>query len=217
VPVNHVLAELALQNRLAGVTVVTTGTMTLAATATGYTRAAGSFLTDGFAAGMEVTPVGFTTTTRQMVTKVEALTLTTGAHTVDSAAGSRSLAVGLPEIRAWENIGVTPIAGRPYVEADYVPATAQLLTAPSAGGVVEETGLYVTRLYGVANTGFLALAKYAGAILALFPPGATLNLSDGSALRYRENPGPFRGSARADTPGFAVVTITVPWRSYTTN
>jgi hypothetical protein len=215
---NHELAHLAIRSRLASVVVVTTGSVTLSATATGYARTTGSFVTDGFAVGMEVTPTGFTQTTVGVVTKVEALALEiAGGRSVESAGAGRSLTTKLPTKRGWENVTLTPIAGQPYVELDYVPATTQLLSIPNVGGTVEETGLAVLRWYGLANAGLLDLTRAAQAVLALFKPGQTLTLSDGSALRWRENPGPFRGQARADAPGWAVITVTIPWRLYTTN
>jgi hypothetical protein len=215
---DHELAYLALRQRLATVVVATTGTMTLTATAAGYTRSSGSFLTDGFAAGQEVTPSGFTQTDVGVVTHVDESTLTiAGGRQAQSAGAGRSLSVQLPAVRVWENATTKPVAGRPYVEADYVPATAQLLTAPAVGGIVEETGLFVVRWFGVGNVGFLDLNRAASAVLELFRPGQTLALADGSALRWRENPGPFRGQVRPDGAGWSLVVITIPWRLYTLN
>jgi len=57
----------------------TTGGAALSATATGYARAAGSFTTDGFAAGMTITASGFTNPANNgpsVVTAVAALTIT---------------------------------------------------------------------------------------------------------------------------------------------
>lgn len=60
----------------------TTGTTTLSQTATTITRASGSFITDGFTAGMEVEVSGFAgsgANGQMLVTMVEALTLTVTA------------------------------------------------------------------------------------------------------------------------------------------
>jgi hypothetical protein len=73
---NHLAALIACRTRLATLEVCTTGTTTLEATATGFVRLAGSFVTDGFQVGMEVLPAGFTSTARQVVKNVAALTLT---------------------------------------------------------------------------------------------------------------------------------------------
>ena len=52
-------ARIACQTRLLSTVVATTGAIALSATASGYHRAAGSFLDDQFAIGMEITPSGF--------------------------------------------------------------------------------------------------------------------------------------------------------------
>lgn len=215
---NHELAQLALEARIRTVVVATTGLVTLAATATGYTRASGSFLTDGFAAGMEVTPVGFTQTDVGVITNVDDLTMTIdGGRTVQTSGAGRSLVAGLPKMRAWENLELEPIAGRPYVEGDYVPATRVALTVPAIGGIAQDTGIYVVKWYGIAGTGLLALSRSASALLALFRPGDVVPLSDGTAVRIRGDTGPWRGQVRQDAPGWALVTVTIPWRLYSTN
>jgi hypothetical protein len=75
----------------------TTGSATLAATATGYSRTTGSFITNGFAVGDEITASGFTTAAnngRSIVTAVTAtdLTVTKAVPTVaEAAAAGRTL------------------------------------------------------------------------------------------------------------------------------
>ena len=54
-------ALLALRNRVLSVVTATTGSTTLVATTTGYTRATGSFVTEGFRIGMELAGTGFST------------------------------------------------------------------------------------------------------------------------------------------------------------
>lgn len=217
--VNHELAQLALEARVKSVVVATTGSITLAAAAPGYTRSSGSFLVDGFAVGMEITPAGFAQNNPSVITAVTALTMTVEPTPAAQAAGAgRSLTAGLPLLRDWGNIGIgTPPTGRPYIEADYVPGPPQLLTIPAAGGTIETMGLYVVRWYGVANVGDLALQRAARALLDLFRPGYTLTLSDGTALRWREDFGPSPGQIRQAGPGWAVLPITIPWRIYSTN
>lgn len=86
----------------------TTGTTTLSATSTGYTRASGSFITDGFAVGQVVTASGFSAAGfngSSIVTGVVALELTTtpidGTHGTEAGDGdelivaSESIAAGL--------------------------------------------------------------------------------------------------------------------------
>lgn len=216
---DHELAQRAIEHRIQTVVVATTGSVTLAATATGYSRSSGSFVTDGFAAGMEITPSGFAANAICVVTAVSALTLTVEpAPAVQSAGAGRTLSANLPAIQDWGNVDIGTIpTGRPFIEAEYVPSPAQVLTIPAQGGVVEEFGLYVLRWYSPANVGDLALTRSAQALLALFLPGYTLALSDGTSLRWRENPAPWRGQVRLDTSGRALVVCTIPWRLYSTN
>ena len=209
--------QLGFRNRLLTLQVCTTGTTTLEATLSGYQRSAGSFVADGFAVGMEVTPTGFTDTDRTVITSVTATLLTVDEpRTVDAPAGGRSLTVGLPELRAWDNTTLAPVTGRPYIEETFVPATSSLLSSPGLGGIAEDTGLYVIRWYGKANTGLAAIGDGASAILELFKPGTAVTVADGS-LRVRGDLGPWRGAITADLPGWSVTTITIPWRLYSTN
>lgn len=63
----------------------TTGSTSLSATATGYARAAGSFITDGFAANDWITASGFTNAANNGVSQIVAVTATT--LTVTKATG----------------------------------------------------------------------------------------------------------------------------------
>lgn len=214
--INHQLAILGLRNLATTLSVVTTGSATLAATATGYTRASGSFIADGFAVGMEVTGAGFSVSgnngSAHIVTKVEALTLTCSGTAVDSAAAARTLSVGLPALRAWENVDFTPTTGRWYVEEDYLPGpVVQETLGPQ--GWTEGLPQYVLRCYGLAGKGISPLYQMADALLALFPPRANVVLSSGDVVVVRTNPAPYRGQL-VQTPqgGWAVVAITIPCR-----
>src|SRR6185503_14232379 len=99
-------ATLALRNRAIGLVVCTTGSTSLSATTTGYHRAAGSFITDGFQPGMETLPSGWSVTgnnARCVITQVTASDLTIdGGRSVEAAGSGKTIAVGLPGIRIWE-------------------------------------------------------------------------------------------------------------------
>jgi ferritin-like protein len=75
-----------------------TGTVSLSATATGYGRTAGSFVTDGFAVGQQVTASGFTNPANNGSSVVSAVTATaltvtkTPATAAEAAAAGRSIA-----------------------------------------------------------------------------------------------------------------------------
>lgn len=214
----NALVDIGFRTRLATLSVATTGTITLAATAVGYTRPSGSFIADGFQVGQEVTPVGFTVLTPQLITGVAALSLTVrGAMTAEASAGSRSLTVGLPAFRVYSNNDFTPTTNRHYVEMEVVPSSPTQLSFPAQGGTREDQGVYVVRWYGVANMGALGLRSCADKLLALFTPGTTMVLSDSSVVHIRGDSGSYASALMNGPPGFAVIVLTIPWRRYASN
>lgn len=215
--VDLLAVHLALRNRALSLVAATTGSMSLSATTTGYARAAGSFVTDGFVVGQEITPAGFAANTVDVLTGVSALALTTkNARAAEGAAGGRSIVVGLPALRAWENVTLIPITGRPYFEEDFVPATSELLTMPSQGGTVEETGLYVLKIYGLSNTGISALRKTVDALKRLFAPGTVLTAGT-DTVRMRADVATQTGQILPLEGGWSVLVLTIPWRATSLN
>lgn len=215
----------ALRARLAGLAVCATGTVdVLSATATGYHRTAGSFITDGFQAGEEVTPTGFTQTTTGVITAVTAADLTVaGGRTVQAVGAARSLAVVLPSKEAPEGVTYAPTAGVPFWEADYMGGPAFQRSFGGVGGVVEVTPMWVVKIYTPTSGAFLAAGRaasdaYADAILGLFPPKLGLTLSTGDLVRVRTDVAPYRGQLQpSGAAGFAVVTVTIPLRGDAVN
>lgn len=216
--VNHNALRLALRARARALVVCTTGVTTLAATAVGYTRAAGSFLADGFYPGMELAPVGFVDTTRAVVRDVAAQLLTIdGGRTAEAADTGRSLAVGLPELVRWSGRRLATSAGRPYVEEELVPGTAQQITLTGSAGQTEHTGLYLLRWYGLAGAGDEAINAALDALLVCYPPSSADVLPNGDVCRIRSDNAPYRSAIADADPGWAVATLTVPYRVTTTN
>lgn len=217
--IDNELNVLSFRTRARTLSVCTTGTMSLAATTTGYTRSSGSFLTDGFAPGMELTPLGFVDNTASTIVSVTALAIVVNdARGIEADAGSRSLTVGLPTLRANMNIGGNkPVQGSSWVEENYVPGTSTLLAGPAQGGLVEETGLSVWRFYVPDNTGFLGITRIVDAFMALFTPGTTMALSDGTTIRVRTDATVKRSQILFDGYGWAVCTVTIPYLAYTNN
>lgn len=212
-----VAVQLALRNRAIAVSVCTTGSATLAATVDGYTRLTGSFITDGFKLGMEVTPTGFTQTTTGVVVGVTALTLTIdGGRTVEASGSGRTLAVGLPALRAWEHVKFEPIQNRPYVDEDFMPTGSELLSFPAQSGILEERGIYVLRYHGVANRLLSGIQNPVAALKALFTPGTGLTAGS-NVVRVRSDIGPYSGPILPDGKGFEVCTLTVPWFGHSNN
>lgn len=216
--ISHTAALIALRTQALTLSVCTTGSTTLTATTTGYLRAdGGSFITDGFAVGMEITPSGFAANTVDTLTGVTATTLTTrNARASETSAASRTIAALLPALRAWENVDFTPTAGRWFVDEDYLPGPVEQITLGPLGSV-ETLPQYVLKLYGTANAGATALYKAADAVLGLFPPRKTLTLSTGDTIAVRTSPAPYRGQLLPAEAGWSLITVTVPLRSRSAN
>lgn len=215
-------ATLSLRNRALGLVVATTGSTDLSATATGYHRAAGSFVTDGFLPGMEFTPTGFAANTVDIITSVTATDIATKyARAVEAVASGRTLSVGLPLLRAFENYPLTPVSGRPYIEEEFVPGGSTTTGVPANGAFTEETGLYVIKWYGLINLGIIpglgisTLRKQVDALKSLFAPGTTFTAGS-NIVRVRRDHGPYTGQIIPLT-GWAALVLTVPWHAYSTN
>lgn len=217
--IDHYDYQMAVRQRLLTLSLATTGSISLAATTTGYTRSSGSFLTDGFVIGMEVSATGFGQAVNnepKTITAVTATTIECAGNVTESAAAGRVLNVSLPALRGWDNIPVTPVSGRPYVVEQYLPGGTQRETLGTFGEL-EVFPMYVVTFFGVANVGLAAVANYADAVLALFPPATVITASNGDVLRVRGEPGPFRGQLMQYQPGWCMVTVTIPLRGRTTN
>lgn len=212
-------AHLAMRSHALQTVVAETGTMTLTATTTGFTRAdAGSFISDGFAPGMEVTPAGFTSNTVAMITAVTASAITIkGTRAAEASGAGRSLTVYLPAARAFSNERFEKPKQGNYLEEDFVPATNALKTLPADGGDVEETGLYVLRIFGYGPVGLLALHGYADGVREQFAPGTAITTTRGDVLRVRTDTSVIASEILPLDTGWSVVTVTVPWWARTVN
>lgn len=214
--ISHRAARLALRGKLLTLAVCTTGSTTLEATATGYARAAGSFLTDGFAVGAEVAPTGFTQTATGVITALTALTMTiSGGRTVQAAGAARTLSVGLPAMRAWENVAFTPTAGAPYVTEQYVPGPGKKISLGPLGEL-EYLPLFAPHVHVPSGVGPEAGDAYADALLTLFAPETSITLAN-STLRVRGDVAPYSGQLLQSAPGFATIPVNVPLRLRTAN
>lgn len=229
--ISEVAMQLALRTKAMTLAVATTGSISMSATATGYARAAGSFVTDGFWPGMEVTVAGFANNGPAVITEVAALTIkarrviaTTAngvttyalaAPPVEAAAAGRSLTAGLPSHRAWENKTFEPTAGIPWVREEFVPGpTAQVTLGPL--GDLEATPMYALYVNVPADSGLTA-KRYVDTLRVLFAPRTAIPLTNGDVLRVRSDTGPYAGQLQQSQPGFAVQPLTIPLRIRTAN
>lgn len=218
--ISGTIAHLALRARLVATTIATTGSTTLSATSTGYARAAGSFVTDGFCVGQEITSVtGYavagnnqaTTSQGRVITAVTALAIACSGCATDGAAAGRTITVGIPFKRAFDNVELTPTPQFPYLREFFAPATLRNRSFPASGASAEDTGLYVVQYFGLSNTGIGGIRKAADAILARFTPGTSFVLSDGNTLRIPTEFGPKAGQITPLEGGWAFVQIEIPY------
>ncbi len=217
-----VLAREAFRARVLNLVVASTGSQTLSATTAGFARASGSFITDGFAAGMEITASGFNAgnnASHMIQTVTTGLLTLVGGATVQSATAGRTITAGIPEIRQWENTQTpvtSAVATRPFIRDEWIPATFNLISVPIQGGHVEESGLYVITWFGLANNGILALRRSIEALKAKFTPGTKVSVG-GLFLRVPASPGPVAGQIIPTENGYATVQLTIPWRCASVN
>jgi len=217
----HDLLRLAVRSELASITVCTTGSTSLAATTTGFTRTAGSFVTDGFEPGMQVTATGFgsaSNNARWTVTAVATLTLTVdGTPTADTAASGRTLAVAMPYAVEYEDVEFTPPDRAPWMREELVSGPRRVISGPATNGTVEFDPLMHLHVFVPENSGPGALDRYADAIMDTFKPNATLTLSDGNIARVRTDASSYRGAIQHVRTGYSSVRVTIPWRMYLSN
>lgn len=214
-------ATLAFRNRALTLSAATTGSTTLSATALGYARSSGSFITDGFAQGMEVTATGYSAANNaaHVITGVTSQFLTIkGGCAVQPATAGRNITAGLPSHRAWENESFTESdsVGFPYIAEQFVPATTSLLSITGQGGTVEETGLYVLTLYGLSDYGQAGIRKYINALKALYAPGTTMTAGS-HTIRVRGDTSTRSGQIIPLGGEWSTCQLTIPWRAFSIN
>ena len=203
-------------------------TASISATATGYARSSGSFLTDGFEAGQEVHGTSFTNSENneaKVVTNVTALALTTEGLTVAAdgrrtrsgtsgttveAEATRTLTVGLPADVEYENATLTPGVGVPWWREEYSPGPGRRI-GPGQGAELEYFVDYFVTLFLPPLFGARAARRYADELLAHFPPGLLLT-SAPTPARVRGDVVPFVGKflQSQEPEGYLVVPVTVP-------
>lgn len=209
--IDHVAAHLALRAKALTLAAVGTGAQSLSATLAGYHRAAGSFLTDGFAVGMEITPAGFVSNPVSVIREITATDIVTAeARTVEAATTPSSLLVGLPAHRSWENVELERDVTRPYLEEEYSPSTSRVLTTPMSRSIIEYSGDYILKWYGLGNTDIIAIRRPVGALMTLFAPGTVLAAGN-DKLIISGDPGPSTGQIIPLDSGWSALMLTIPW------
>ena len=211
--------QLALRTRVLTLSVASHAAVNLSASGSVFTRASGSFITDSFSAGMEVLGAGFSVggnNARFTITDAEALTLTVdGTLGTESAGSGKTLTVGLPQYRAWENVAFEPTTGSPWIEEQLIPGpTRQISVGPY--GTLESRVLYQLQVHALEDTGIGAPNRYADALLTLFTPRTQITFGSETA-RVRSDTGPYRGQLLRRRPGYATVPVTIPLEIWSAN
>ena len=210
--IDHNQMLLALRAKLASLEVCTTGSMSLAATGTTFVRTVGSFLTDGFFAGMEVVGTGFgaANNAASTVVSVTALTLTVN-RTLETqvAAIGRTLTVGQPSEVGRANEDFTPTPGKPHFEEQYLPGPTMQITVGD-GGTIEAEPMLVIDVSVGENLGEGAINAYRTALMRHLAPKVTMTLANGDFLRVRTDTGPYAVQTMNLKSGWATTPVSFP-------
>ena len=218
--VSNLQMQYAMRTQLLTMEAATTGSISMSTTSSGFVRASGSFILDGFEPGMELAATGFSTGSNNanwVVDTVTALTLFVTGLTAESSSSGRTLLVGLPSGRAWENLKFTPTAGEPWMEEDFLGGPTTQVTAGTSAATLLVDPLYVVKIYVPEDTGIGGVNRYADAVLAAFKPNTSMTLTNSDVLRVRIGTGPSRGQIIRQRSGWVVVPVTVPFRLLTLN
>lgn len=199
----------------------TTSTM-LSATATGYHRAdGGSFLTDGFTAGSELSAAGFGTAANNGLSVLVAVTASdltvvkTPAPVVEAAGAAVTLSIGLPTARFLEGHTGTPTpiptVGVPYWSDAVLRAplnSSQRISVGIAPALRRHTGLYQMLFAAPADLGPAAAEGLADACRELAEATERVQMASGLWC-YFHNPAAASGR---QTDRWWTVPFTVAYR-----
>jgi hypothetical protein len=214
-PADYLAIREGFRARLLTLVVATTGSTTLAASSTGFSRSSGSFLSEKFTAGMEITGDGFSAGNNApaTITSVAALSMAVPGKTLQTAAAGRTLTVGLPLIRQWA-LTQTPQEIIQGTRASIVEVWSN--GVPADEGAMVDEGSFIVTLNLPGNYGIAAMLRYQRAMLDLFYPGWGFFV-DGNWVRVIGNPAPAFSDPRPLENGQATSQLTVNWRVATTN
>lgn len=207
------------RERLAAFVRITSGAVTtVGANGAILTRGAGSFLSDGFVAGEEVTVTGFATPANNGVAVLKSVTatqLTTDKTFTTEAAGAPvTVEVRVPSVRVWENRVVNQVVGRPYVEEKLTTARSERESVGPQSRV-RVPGTYELRLCYPPGIGTDAIEVMASGLVNWFHSGIPpLPLDNGlyAHLRSASRLGAIMTDAKR-----ASLVVSVAFDSYFTN
>jgi hypothetical protein len=164
---------------------VTTGSISMSVAAGKYVRASGSFVTDGFKVGEEITAAGFSAANNgtSIITAVTATEITVRDKTLvdEGASASRSIKVVIPAGRAWEVDEYTPTIGRPFI-ADAYEHLPSVQVGVGTGALESHDFQAIISVSMPKTSGRAPLTLMCGAIRAFLRPGVPLYYDGDSGI-----------------------------------
>lgn len=171
------LMRAAVRERLLTVIDIDHSPGSVTATAGVYARTSGSWIDAGFAIGQEVAITGMGVADGTViVTGVAALSLTTSG-TASASGNAPRFVVGLPFGRAWEGAEPYQPGAAPFVAETFSPLSTRKRGA-GQGGIIEHLTNANFTLFYPARRGALAIERMAGAVMAHFAPGLSLQRAE---------------------------------------
>jgi hypothetical protein len=173
----HTDLRAAIRSRLLTLSIASLTSSGISATASQILRASGSFITDGYGIGDEITVAGFANAAnngRALINAVAGNALTLDRVGVVEAAGAAiTVALGLPQGRAWEGRFYSPVVGQPYFSETLLPISSSV-RGIGPNGTIEHVVSAGLVLHYPSGVGTLAIEKMAGNLMELFRPGTSL-------------------------------------------
>ncbi len=216
----HTPMQLAARAHLLETVIATTGSTTLAATANGYTRAAGSFIADGFVPGLEIEREGFSSNVIDIITWVSDdgdEIRTANSHAVQVAGAGRSLIAIPPRAIHYGARKPTDVdVAVPYWHERWLGGPSRSRSTFFRGAPLRTTtdALYEINLYGRVNDEDIAVTRPADAIFGHFNPSSTaLDIGTGEAMTVRTSPLPMIGQPGRDADGRPTIQVTISLRA----
>ncbi len=131
---------------------------------------------------------------------------------IQAALDSHLAALELGPDLAWENVPFSPVVGRPWIRASFLPGPVIQAELAPAGGRNRHQGLYQVSLFYPAGQGSGPARGMAERVISGFKRGTVLNHQGIRVCIQRSWRGPALGE-----PDWFQVPVSVQWFAYTAN
>lgn len=188
--------KMAFRTAFRAVVKASTGAVTtIATTADGYTRTAGSFVTDGFDVGDEVVASGCPLAVNNgmgWVTYVDDITLQVmrpdGVVMVVGAAGAAvTITAGMPSLHILESRRTSTDVGKPWTREHYQAGVVVVASMRAPTARVRQRGVFWLNLFYPSDVGTSGVDRLRGKILASIYPAMDLRYN-GQVVRVQQVP-----------------------------